>query len=239
MIRVAIVEDKASEANAMQGFLKRYEDEVGEEIRAAHFKSADLFLYEYKCEYDLVFMDIDMPGTDGITAAKKLRELDKNIYIIFVTNLAKYAIKGYEVEALDYFIKPAYYYDIKLRLDRVRRLMKNNEIFIVLDTSTGVRRIPVNEIAYVESCNHVMYYHTFKETYFVRGKSLKQVEDELAEFGFSRCNSGYLVNLKHCTKIDKIFVTVGGEQLQVSRARRKQFIEALMKSFRPWGGGAK
>ncbi len=106
MITVAIVDDNKSETEALTSFLKQYGDECGEKLEITAFKSGFDFLDGYKAVYDVVFMDIEMPEMDGMSAARRLRQFDGDIAIIFVTNIAKYAIAGYEVGALDYFLKP-------------------------------------------------------------------------------------------------------------------------------------
>lgn len=113
LFSIAIVEDNDMEAQVLKEYLQRYASEMDSTIEIVRFNSGFKFLDGYKAKYDAVFMDIEMPDMDGMTAARKLRTYDKNIAIIFVTNMAKYAINGYEVDALDYFLKPVHYSDIK------------------------------------------------------------------------------------------------------------------------------
>ena len=107
LISVAIVEDNSTESENLYSLLKLYGDDVGVEIKITKFDNGFKFLDGYKAVYDVVFLDIEMPDMDGMTVARKLREFDRSIFVVFVTNIAKYAIHGYEVDALDYFLKPA------------------------------------------------------------------------------------------------------------------------------------
>ncbi|MBO4990097.1 MAG: response regulator transcription factor [Clostridia bacterium] len=232
MLSIAIVEDNEEEGNRLEEYLLRYSKEAGEEIKVSRFSSAFRFLDGYKAIYDVVFMDIEMPDMNGMTAATKLREFDSNIFIIFVTNIAKYAIDGYKVDAFDYFLKPAHYADIRMRMERICQYRKYNGAFLRFSYQGGMIRIPTNEITYIESIGHNIFVHTVSESYLYRGTSMKKLESELAENGFFRCNTCYIVNLKFCTSLDGFSVKVKDTVLQVSRERKTNFINALMRYFR-------
>lgn len=109
MLRCAIVEDTAQELEHLQNGLKRYSAERALPLNVTAFGNAADFLEHYCADYDIVFMDIELPGLNGMEAAHRLREIDRQVILIFVTNMAQYAVKGYEVDALDYIIKPAQY----------------------------------------------------------------------------------------------------------------------------------
>lgn len=104
MISVAIVEDNPTESENLCSLLKQYGDDASIEIKITKFDNGFKFLDGYKAVYDVVFLDIEMPEMDGMTVARKLRSFDRSIFIVFVTNMARYAIQGYEVDALDYFL---------------------------------------------------------------------------------------------------------------------------------------
>lgn len=101
MIRIAIVEDETEIAETLKSYLKKFFSSLNTDIFTKHFDNAIKFLDQYRFDFDLVFMDINLPGIDGMRATKELREKDRNVTVIFVTSLAQYAIKGYEVNAFD------------------------------------------------------------------------------------------------------------------------------------------
>ena len=109
MRNIAIVDDDENIRQQLQSYLKKYTENFGEDFVVSEFSIPEAFLTNYKSNYDVVFMDIDMPGMNGLQAAKRLRELDEKVVLIFVTNLAQYAIKGYEVAATDFVVKPVEY----------------------------------------------------------------------------------------------------------------------------------
>ena len=97
--------------------------------------AGDVFLEKYAGDFDVLFFDVDMPGTDGLDTARRLRRMDSEVSIIFVTNMAQYAICGYEVEALDYLLKPLSYYDFALKFQKaLRRITRRSSHTLSVDT---------------------------------------------------------------------------------------------------------
>lgn len=109
MFKTAIVEDNSVDAGKLKDFLERFAAKSGEVFITTVFKDAADFLNGYKQIYDMVFMDIELPGINGMEAAHKLRTVDGKVTLIFVTNMARFAVKGYEVDAADYVVKPVHY----------------------------------------------------------------------------------------------------------------------------------
>lgn len=129
MINVAVVEDRDCEAKLLLDCLNKFQSEYKEELNIKRFFDADGFLDNYRVgTYDIVFMDIETPGEkNGMDAAGLLRAIDKQIVIIFVTNMAKYASKGYSVDALDYILKPVNYSEIAFKFQKAIGIIKTNE----------------------------------------------------------------------------------------------------------------
>ncbi|MBQ8081879.1 MAG: response regulator transcription factor [Clostridia bacterium] len=224
MIRIAIVEDEERERRRLMEALKRYSDQMT--IRA--FPSAVDFLTGYTPDYDLIFMDIDMPYLDGLSAAKKLRELDREVCLIFVTNMARYAIRGYEVAAFDFIVKPVADASLALKLDRVMsHLAARQQRAVMVRSGESRLKINVNDILYVEIERHAITYHTSSGDIPSYG-TLKSVEELLDDPLFVRCNNCYLVNLQHVTAIEDGFVNAGGHRLLISAPRKAAFEKALV-----------
>lgn len=227
MLKVAIVEDDHKAAEALGSFFERYTAENGTEFQITEFPNAVVFLSGYRSGFDIVCMDIEMPHMNGMEAAKKLREIDDQVVLIFVTNLAQYAIAGYEVEALSYILKPLKYSGFEFTIKKAVAkcaTQDGNEIEIM--GKNTLIRLAVSSIRYVEIHDHSIVYHTDRGDYEGYG-TMKKVEHLLPARQFFRCNNCYLVNLKHVKKIEGNNVWVGGEILQISRPRRKSFLDAL------------
>ena len=170
-ISVAIVEDDASAAQALEHHLARFAQESGDSFVTARFSEAGSFLQNYQPRYDLIFMDIKMPGLDGMSAAEQLRQVDPVTMLIFVTSMVQYAVQGYDVNAFDFIVKPVNptAFDMKLRRAvRALKLAKGTEL--VLNTGGITRVLPSSAIHYIEVLDHDLTYHTEQGAFSVRGK---------------------------------------------------------------------
>ena len=113
MIRIAIVEDDRHDREALKKCLNRYEKENQMKFSVTEFQDGEDIVTDYTASYDLIILDIEMAFLNGMKAAEKIRELDTNVIIIFITNMPQYAIQGYKVNALDYILKPISYLSIQ------------------------------------------------------------------------------------------------------------------------------
>ena len=232
-MNVAIVEDNTSSAKNLQSHLARFEKETGIDIRSSVYKDGIDFIANYASQWDLVLMDIEMPVLDGMRTAKKLRELDKDVLLIFVTQLAQYAISAFEVDAMDYMLKPVNYYAFYLKMQRVvHKLKSKSREFITIKNKSSVKKIAIDDIRYIDIYGHTLYYHTAEGTFPSTGsKTLKELSEDMKKYGFQRCSQSYLVNLKYVKSFDKETVTIYNEgPLPVSRQMRKEFMQALMET---------
>ena len=142
MIKIAVVEDELEMSNILVNFINKFFEENELDVKVTVFNNALKFLDAYNFNFDLIFMDINMPSLDGINASKKLREIDSEVMLIFVTSLAQYAIKGYEVNAFDFIVKPISYYNFALKLTRaIDNLSKDDAKIIVINSKTSIKKI--------------------------------------------------------------------------------------------------
>lgn len=230
MIKIALVEDDAQDREQINSYLERYAQENGCVFKIAEFANAITFLTNYKPVYDFVFMDIQMPHMNGMDAAAKLREADKTVPLIFITNMSNYAVKGYSVNAVDFVLKPVVYYNFAAMLEKVLRIATGREEEVILKATDEMRRIPVRDIIYVEVAGHKVIYHTDRENIEI-WETLKEQESKLIPYGFARCNNYCLVNLKYVDKITGGTVTVKGEELAITRTKKKEFMKKIVEYF--------
>ena len=234
MLTVAIVEDEPDDARRLDSCLQRYGAERGVDFRLEHFGRPSDFLDSYKARYDLVFMDIEMPGMDGLSAAKRLRQFDQEVILIFVTNLAQYASRGYEVNALDYVMKPMEYQTFERKMDRAVRACWNNSDSVIVAQRGYAQRILLRNIKYIEVHRHDLRYHMESPGERVLNSvgSMQEASDRLGDKGFLRCDRQHLVNVRQIESISGSTVTlVDGDELPIGRAYKKDFFAQLAQEL--------
>ena len=201
MTRIAIVEDEAAVWEQLAGYVQRYTRQYGTQFEVTMFIDGVEILEDYRPVYDIIFLDVEMQHLDSMETARRIRELDSDVLLIFITNMAQYAIKGYAVGALDYVLKP-------------------------VPADGGMRRLDAATIHYIESEGHRVHFYTEDGDFSAPG-ALKVLEEKLAGRLFARCNSGHLVNLAQVSGVQQNTVQVGPHELQISRPKRRVFLAVL------------
>ncbi|MBQ8011039.1 MAG: response regulator transcription factor [Oscillospiraceae bacterium] len=196
------------------------------------FENGNAFLQSFrKNPYDLVFLDIEMPEIDGISLARRLRELSRDVPIVFLTSHIEYALEGYEVNALRYLTKPIQNDKLHELLGYVMERMQEQRT-LWLKTDGGEERVPVKDILCLEAQNQNILIRTVDREYTVR-YNLGEYEKELSQDGFFRIHRGYLVSLRHVKSLGKHELTLSdGTVLPVSRTKEKTLKEALFQFIR-------
>lgn len=234
-MHIAIVEDEKEYTDVLTEYLSVFGRENNTDMKYRLYNNRMEFLSSYQPVWDLLILDIEMPLMDGVTLAHRIREIDQNIIIIFITKMAQYAMAGYEVAALDYILKPVNYYAFSMKMRRVLNLLQTKQQrCLVVQGNNFVRKINVDSIRYIDILGHTMTYHTPQGVISSTGsKSIHELENELSSSGFVRCNQCYLVNLQYVQSVEKdTVILTGGECLSISRNRRKQFMQILLEY---WG----
>ena len=199
MLKIAVVEDQQEVRDELCRFIRQYAAENSLQVEVLPIEDGAVIAEHYEPGYDIIFMDVEMPGLDGFGAAEKIRAVDADAVLVFVTNMAQYAIKGYEVDALDYVLKPVNYYQFCTKLSRaVQRVQRRRGGQVVLQLAGGgMQVLSTGDIYYLET------------------------HDRL------RCNQCYLVNLKYVKAVENDFVHVNTDHLEISRRQRAAFLTAV------------
>lgn len=227
MINIALVDDDDEMRNKLASYIKKHEKECHLKFEVSEFKSAAKLLENYTEYYNIIFMDIQMEGIGGIEAAEKIREMDKDVILIFVTNMPNYVITGYRVNALGYLLKPVSYVDFIFQLQKsTDRLEAIKNHYILVESAGEFIRIDLSQVMYIESSKHKVLIYTEKDAIEIYS-SLKKLETILSKYYFARCNNCYLVNLRYVKKIAGSEVFFVNSKLTISRAKKGDFMKAL------------
>ena len=234
MLRVAIVEDDASFSAQLQVDTERCFKELGQAADITVFPDGLEIVEDYQPVWDIILMDIEMPHLDGMSAAHRIREQDPAVVLIFITNMARYAIKGYEVDAMDFVLKPVEYAQLALKLKKAMGMVEQRQRrYLMVHLDGEKQRIATNDILFIEVINHLLHIPTAKEEYVVAG-TLQKIENDLAGLPFFRCSHSFVVNLANITAVRKETVLVGGQEIPVSRPNRRELLQRLSDYL---GGG--
>ena len=228
MLKIAVVEDQTEVRESRSQFIRQYAGEQGLQAEVEPFADGAVIAEGYQPGYDIIFLDVEMPRLGGFGAAERIRAVDPDVGLVFVTNMAQYAIKGYEVDALDYVLKPVSYGAFCTKLSRaVQRVQRRRGGQVVLQLAGGgMQVLSTGDIYYLETHDRLLWYHTTKGEFSVRA-SLASAEKQLAQYHFSRCNQCYLVNLKYVKAVENDFVHVNTDHLEISRRQRAAFLAAV------------
>lgn len=228
LIRIAIVEDEPTERDRIKVYLEEIAQEDQTQFDIEQYSSGMAFVMRGMKDYDLVLMDIDMPNLNGIETAKALRKVDQSATLIFVTNMAQYAISGYEVNAIDFILKPVNRYSFAIKIKRaISRTAKKNDNAIQIKMDGTIFLVHMYQIMYLEVDGHYVIFHTTQGDY-KEYTTLKPAQKRINSSHFVQCNQSFLINMKYIESVSRESVTVGGTIIYISRKMKTEFMNAVL-----------
>ena len=227
MITIALVDDDDADARVTASMIDRYFDGDASRYAVTRFADGDSLLRDYKASFDLMFLDVEMPGTSGVTVARRLRVVDDQTVLVFTTKMAQYAVEGYDVDAIGYLLKPLNYYAFAIKMRKAEDIVaRRRSVTVPLTVGSETVFVPSADIRYVEVLDHALLYHTGEGIRKVWA-SLKDAAETLEPVGFVPVSRYCLVNLEWVRAVHGDDVDVDGERVRVSRSRRKSLMQAL------------
>lgn len=224
----AVVDDEKEFTDSVCAMLDRYMKEIKGECSVSVFHDGAELIRDYKPIYDVIFLDIEMEQVNGMKTAKFIRKTDEKTLIVFITRLARLAISGYEVSALDFIVKPVEYDTFAYKMKKiVSHIERKKTISIIIKQDDKIVFLNEDDICYIEVINHCLVYHTIHGDYHEWG-TLKSAEEQLTKGKFSYCNRCYIVNLRYVNKIEDGLAYINGTPLIISRYKKKEFMDDLM-----------
>ena len=230
--RMAIVDDNHIDAEYVQTILSAWAQDRQAGVQAQRFPSAESFLFHYAedKDWDILLLDIEMGAMDGVSLAKKIRQENDSVQIVFITGFADYIAEGYEVSALHYLMKPVKQEKLFAALDRAVVAMEKTERVILLPVGGEVLRLPVGQVQYVEAFSHTVAIITVTDTIQVK-MPISEIEKLLGN-GFVRCHRSYLVGLKNIARLSKTEVILdNGKTLPLSRSAAASVHKAFIAYY--------
>lgn len=226
-VKICICDDSSEERAFINALVREWSQQSGTDVSVCEFPTAEAFLFEYEdLVPDLVLLDIEMPGMNGVALAKRLRERNKLIQIIFITGFSEYIAEGYEVAALHYLIKPVSPKKLFSTLDRALEKQEIDGRKIVFKTSAETVQLLLYEIRYIEVIKN--YITVYAEGSYTVKRTLKEIERELDE-RFLRVGRSYIVNLHYVSRVTRseIFLR-GGESVPLPRGAYETVNRAII-----------
>ena len=200
--KIAICDDSAADREYVTDMVGRWAERNGHAIRLNKFDSAEGFLFHYaeESDYDILLLDIEMPGMDGVTMARKLRQDNDTVQIVFITGYSDYISEGYEVAALHYLMKPVKADKLCSVLDRAAEKLKKNEKILTFDVGGEMIRVPVYQIRYADVFGNYVTVHA--QTDVTIKMTLGDLEKLLDE-RFFRVGRSAIINLALVSRVTK------------------------------------
>ncbi len=227
-VNICICDDSSQGRASVSRLVSDWAQHSGQDVRITEFPTAEAFLFEYEeLAPDIVLLDIEMPGMNGVELAKRLRAENKLIQIIFITGYSEYIAEGYEVAALHYLLKPVSPQKLFSTLDRAMEKLATDGRKLVITTSTETVLLPIYEIRYIEVVKNYITLHG--ENDYTIKKTLKEIEGELDE-RFLRVGRSYIVNLRFVSRVTRTELFLrGGETVPLPRGAYETVNRAIIR----------
>ncbi len=226
-MRIAIVDDRPEDSGLLSGLTAEWAVEREIPLQTEIFPSAEAFLFRWaEMKFEVLLLDVEMDGMDGVTLAKQIRREDEAVQLVFITGYSDYIAEGYEVAALHYLMKPVQKEKLFSVLDRACAKLRRNQQVLDLEISGELVRLPLFELRYLEAAkNYVTLYG--KETYTVK-RPLKDFEAKL-DSRFFRIGRGFIVNLERVRRVTRTEVMLdSGECLPLPRGAYEPLNRAII-----------
>ncbi len=225
---IALCDDDAVQREYLADLVSTWAAEAGFDVRLALFPSGEAFLARDLGQFSILLLDIEMPGMDGITLARGVRERNETAVIVFITGYAEYIAEGYDVSALHYLMKPVDKSKLFSVLEKAVKTLDKNGKLLPLELGGELVMLPLRDLRYIEVQGNYVTFHG-KQAYKVK---MPLVEARaLLDERFFRTGRSFLVNLHYVRKVTKTDVYLAtGEQIPLSRGLYESINRALIHS---------
>ena len=227
-MRFAICDDEMMHAAQLAEMLRAIDDA----IRCESYTSGETLVADIESgqSFDAIFLDMEMPGMDGIAAGNAIRALDERVILVFVTSHREYAVESFQCEPLDYLVKPVDPDRLRIVLEKIQHKTNKKRTVLTFEEGGEYVRLYSDEIVYCESSRNYITIHTREAIHRIRMTSA-ELEARLESEHFARCHRSYIVNLEEVKKVDNegyIHLHHSKDTIPVGAVFKKEFLKALM-----------
>ena len=227
MINIGICEDELHYRVNIKDMLGDILSTYSINYKIYEFSSGEELLSNYPKDLDILIMDIQMKIINGMDTARKIREFDQNLEIIFMTSFSEFMQEGYEVKAYRYILKPISERKISRNiLPCINEIMKKKNNYLTINVKNYVDRIKIDSIVYIETDRPNILIYTNDNKYTTK-MSISKIDKILREHGFFRCHNSYIVNLKLVESMNSNTIKIGEKYIPISKYRVKELKLAL------------
>lgn len=226
--KLAVCDDSDADRQYISGLVSKWAERTGHMVDLREFSSAESLLFAYSGEndFDMLLLDIEMGGMDGVTVAKKIRSVNETIQIIFITGYSDYIAEGYDVAALHYLMKPVNGEKLFSVLNRAAEKLAKNEKVLNFELGGEMIRVPIYRIRYADVFGNYVTIHT-PEKVTVR-MTLGELEKEL-DSRFFRVSRSVIVNLTVISRVTKSEIKLNdGESIPIPRGAYESVNRAII-----------
>lgn len=228
-MKIAIVEDQQIEQEKLSQYITNFCHQVGIPVDITCFNDGVHITSDYQKQFDLIYLDVEMEIMDGMTTAQKIRRLDNDVLLVFVTNHSHVAIQGYSVEAIDFLLKPLNHFVFEEHFKKILRKLSaiQEKTTLYIKNKYSTLKIYQEDILFLESQGHQVHIHMVDGNTTIIHSTLKHLETLLESNLFVRSHSAYIVNLSQVQKVEGNTIYINETALPISRPRKKDFMVAL------------
>lgn len=232
-LKIALCDDEKLQLDLLEKYCFDWLEKNNLEAMINKYLSAESFLFDYEDNknFDILLLDIQMKELDGISLAKKLRELGDKLSIIFITGIKDFVFEGYHVQATDYILKPIEQENLEAALSRAYENIQKTEPYILLPIDYELVKIIERDILFIESIGHKSLVHTHKRNFEVK-KGINTLKNELKQDFFHKCHRSYIVNILHIDSISKTDVKIDETLIPIARGKWDELNVAFLNYYR-------
>ncbi|WP_208559515.1 LytR/AlgR family response regulator transcription factor [Marinilactibacillus kalidii] len=223
-MKIAVVEDNPNTRKEIKAYIEESSRHLSLHVDIDLYEDGVVLVDKFDAKYDIIYLDVEMEIMDGMTTAKKIRERDSEVVIVFITNHGQVAIQGYSVDAADFLLKPLKPFTFNEHFKKITKKVTVKSESIIVKIAGNLRKINLSDIQYIESQGHYIKFKTINETFTIID-TLKNIQTKLDNDFFFRSSNSIIVNLNHIDKVEKNTIFIDDEKLDISRARKKAFID--------------